>query len=179
MSSDLVRIAVGERFEHDITDEGMSIILVNGVPLLTFNFAVNRREIATFLNGDVSFGLVVESNVLFLLFKIEGFLDWSDLAFTIHLAGDEKIADVNAYLPFHLVLVDPIGKIVQGLRMVTVSPDFRARLVRAIEQQGQVSFNTIAYYQQIGRVYDEYPSASDLLKQAVIVEHGGKTLPEF
>ena len=30
---------------------------------------------------------------LFFLFKIDGFLDWSDLAFTIHLAQDEKIED--------------------------------------------------------------------------------------
>ena len=111
------------------------------------------------------------------MFKIEGFLDWSDLAFTIHLAGDETIDEDDAYLPFNLVLVDPDTKIVKGLRMVTVSPDFRSRLAELIRKQASEPFDTMAYYRGISSLYDKYPVASDLLKQAVIIEQGGKTLP--
>jgi hypothetical protein len=59
-----------------------------------------------------SFGLFSEKNLLFFLFKIEGFLDWSDLAFTIHLAEDETIENNGGYLPFNLVLVESSASII-------------------------------------------------------------------
>jgi hypothetical protein len=155
----------------------MSIILANGAPLLTFNFSASPGEIQAFLNGTPSFALFAEHSLIFILFRIDGFLDWSDLAFTIHLAGDETIDESDAYLPFSLVLVEPETKIVKGLRMVTVSPDFRSRLAELIRKQAAEPFDTMAYYQSIASLYDQYPAASDLLKQAVIVEQGGKTLP--
>ena len=176
---ELLKLCVGERFEHDMPEEGMSIILANGTPLLTFNFSVTPGEIQAFLNGAVSFALFAEQNLLFFLFKIDGFLDWSDLAFTIHLAGDETIDEADAYLPFSLVLVEPDTKIVKGLRMVTVSPDFRSRLVELIQKQAAVPFDTLAYYRAIGRLYEQYPAASDLLKNALIVEQGGTRLPSW
>ncbi|MDD1643761.1 MAG: hypothetical protein LUQ29_10900, partial [Methylococcaceae bacterium] len=71
----------------------MSIVLNSGAPLLLFNFSLSEKNIAAFQNGVSSFGLFAEKDLMFLLFKIEGFLDWSDLAFTIHLAQDEKIED--------------------------------------------------------------------------------------
>ncbi|BBL57524.1 hypothetical protein [Methylomonas koyamae] len=172
-----LKLCVGERFDHDMPAEGMSIVLANGAPLLTFNFSASPREIQTFLNGNTSFALFAKAELIFFLFKIEGFLDWSDLAFTIHLAGDETIDEGNAYLPFNLVLVDPGTKIVKGIRMVTVSPDFRSRLAELIRKQASEPFSTTAYYQAIGSLYDQYPTASDLLKQAVVIEQGGKTLP--
>lgn len=155
----------------------MSIILANGAPLLTFNFSASPKEIQKFLNGHKSFALFTEAELILFLFKIEDFLDWSDLAFTIHLAGDEMIEEGHAYLPFNLILVDPDTKIVKGLRMVTVSPDFRSRLAALIKQQSAIPFNTVAYFQSIGRLYEQYPSASDLLKKAIVIKQGGTTLP--
>jgi len=113
----------------------------------------------------------------FSFYSKSGFLDWSDLAFTIHLAGDETIDKGDGYLPFNLVLMDPVTTIVKGLRMVTVSPDFRSRLAELIRKQSLEPFYTMTYYRGIGSLYDKYPTASDLLKQAVIIEQGGKTLP--
>jgi len=34
------------------------------------------------------------------------------------------------------------------------------------------------FTRNIGNLYDQYPETSDLLKNAVIVEQGGKTLPQ-
>jgi len=150
----------GERFDHDMPAEGMSIVYVKGSPMLTFNFSASPREIQTFLNGNTSFALFAKAELIFFLFKIEGFLDWSDLAFTIHLAGDERIDKGDGYLPFNLVLVDPVTKIVKDLRMVTVSPDFRSRLAELIRKQSSEPFDTKAYYQAIGSLYDKYPAAS-------------------
>ena len=167
---DLLCLAVGEKFDHNMPAEGMSVILANGAPMLTFNFSVTKKNIAAFLNGKTSFSL-------FFLFKIGGFLDWSDLAFTIHLAGDEKVDDNASYLPFHLVLIESETKIVKGLRVVTVSPAFRAMLARVTQEQAKARFDTIDYYKKIGALYEAYPSAEAMLKKALIVEQGGVTLP--
>jgi hypothetical protein len=174
---DILKLIVGEKFDHDIPAEGMSIVLMNGVPMIVLNFSVTKKDIANFLNGSLSFGLFFEQNILFFLFKIDGFLDWSDLAFTIHLAGDEKIDDNGVYLPFHLVLVESETSIIKGLRVVTVSPAFRAMLARITQQQTRERFDTIDYYKKIGTLYETYPSAHAMLKKAVIVEQGGRTLP--
>jgi len=174
---DILRLTVGEKFDHAMPDEAMSIVLMNGVPMLTLNFSVTEKDIAAFLRGSSSFGLLFEHNILFFLFKIEGFLDWSDLAFTIHLAGDEKIADNGGYLPFNLILVESSTSIIKALRTVTVSPAFRSMLVKITQQQASERFDTIEYYKKIGAFYETYPSAGSMLKKAAIVEQGGMTLP--
>lgn len=175
---DFINITVGERFENNLPDEGMSILLNGGVPILAFKFTVSQRDIENFLNGPVSFGLFADANVLFFLFKIDGFLDWSDLAFTIHLAQDESVVDNDGYLPFHLVLLESGPSIVKGLRVITVSPAFRSALAKLIKQQAAEKFDTVGYYQAIGRIYNAYPSTDMMLKKAVIVERGGLTLPD-
>jgi hypothetical protein len=174
---DILHLTVGEKFDHDMPAEGMSILLVNGAPMLSFNFSVTEKNIAAFLHGSSSFGLFSERNILFFLFKIDGFLDWSDLAFTIHLTGDEKIEDNGGYLPFHLVLVESETNIIKGLRVVTVSPAFRSMLARTTQQQAKERFDTIDYYKKIGALYETYPSASTMLKKAMVIERGGVTLP--
>ena len=134
---DILNLTLGYRFVHDIPPEAMSVVLMNGVPLIAFNFSVNAKNIADFQNGECSFGLFAENTALFFLFKIDGFLDWSDLAFTIHLAQEETLADNDDYLPFALVLVDSQTSLIKGLRMVTVTPAFRSLLAGIIRQQAQ------------------------------------------
>ena len=174
---DIIKLIVGEKFDHDMPAESMSIVLMNGAPLLTFNFSVTEKNIAAFLHGSSSFGLFSEHTVLFFLFKIDGFLDWSDLAFTMHLAQDDKIDNNGGYLPFHLVLVESATSIIKGLRVVTVSPAFRSMLARITQRQAKEQFNTIDYYKKIGALYVAYPSASSMLKNAMVIEQGCVTLP--
>lgn len=177
MTMNILNLTVGKKFDHDMTAESMSIVLVNGVPMLTFNYSVTEKDIDAFLNGSSSFGLFYERGLLFFLFKIDGFLDWSDLAFTIHLACGEKVDDNLGYLPFNLVLVESTTRIIKGLRMVTVSPAFRSMLSLITQQQAKERFDTVDYYKQIGALYEAYPSASSMLKKALIIEQGGVTLP--
>lgn len=60
----------GERFDHDMPAEGMSIVLAKGTSMLTFNFSASPREIQTFLNGNTSFALFAKAELIFFLFKI-------------------------------------------------------------------------------------------------------------
>jgi hypothetical protein len=175
---DILSLTVGEPFDHGMPDESMSIVLNSGAPMLIFNFSLSEKNITAFQDGLSSFGLFAEKNLLFFLFKIEGFLDWSDLAFTIHLVQDEAIEDNGGYLPFNLVLVESGSGIIKGLRMVTVSPTFRSVIVKAIERQNNAPFNVIEYYKSIQVIYDTYPEVVSMLKNALIVEQGGRTFKE-
>jgi hypothetical protein len=159
-------------------EESMSIVLNCGAPMLVFNFSLSEKNIATFQNGEPSFGLFSEKNLLFFLFKIEGFLDWSDLAFTIHLAEDETIEDNGGYLPFNLVLVESSSCIIKALRVVTVSPTFRSVIAKSIKRQNKEPFNLIDYYKSIKVIYDAYPEVVAMLKKALIVEQGGRTFKD-
>ena len=178
MDLDILSLTVGKTFSHGMPDESMSIILNGGSPMLVFNFSLSEKNIAAFQHGISSFGLFAEKNLLFFLFKIEGFLDWSDLAFTIHLAQDEKIEDNEGYLAFNLVLVESSTSIIKALRMVTVSPTFRSVITKAVEQQNKEPFNVIEYYKSIKMIYDTYPEVVLMLKNALIVEQGGRTFKD-
>ena len=112
---DYLYLTVGKNYERDMPDESMSTVLNGDILILAFNFSVSGKNINTFLNGSTSFGLFTEKNILFFLFKIDGFMDWSDLAFTIHLTGDEKLNDDGSYLPFHLLLIELGTSIIKGM----------------------------------------------------------------
>lgn len=59
--------------------------------------------------------------------------------------------------------------------MVTASPTFRPVIVKAIELQNNEPFNVIDYYKNIKVIYDIYPEVVSMLKNALIVEKGGRT----
>lgn len=171
-------LKVGEKFDHDMPTESMSIMLNGGIPVLTFNFTVSEKDIQNFLNGTISFGLFTKKNILFFLFKIDSFLDWSDLAFTVHLAGGERIIDNNSYLPFNLLLIESGTNIIKGIRVVTVTPAFRSILVIILKKQNTERFDTLAYYKNISAIYDNYPKVFSMLAESLITERGGFTVRE-
>ena len=178
MMMDYLRFTVGEKFDHAMPDESMSIMLNGGTPVLAFNFSVTEKNIEAFLNGITSFGLFAENNILFILYKIDGFLDWSDLAFTIHLAGGEKIVDDGTYLPFNILLIESGTKIIKGIRIVTASPKFRTIFTQLITEQNTEQFDTIAYYKKISQIYENHPKTFSMLAKSLITERGGLTLRE-
>ena len=48
---DFLKLCVGERFDHDMPDAGMSIMLAGGTPLLTFNCSATPGESNAFTFG--------------------------------------------------------------------------------------------------------------------------------
>ena len=62
--------------------------------------------------------------------------------------------------------------------MVTVSPTFRSVISKSIERQREEPFNVIEYYKSIKVIYDTYPEVVSMLKNALIVEQGGRTFKD-
>jgi len=175
---DYLHLTVGDKFDHEMPDESMSIMLNGGTPVLAFNFSVTENNIKAFMDGITSFGLFTEDNILFFLYKIDNFLDWSDLAFSIHLAGDETIIDDGSYLPFTILLIESGTNIIKGIRIVTASPRFRSMFTKIIAEQNTEKFNTITYYKKINKIYENYPKTFPMLAKSRITERGGLTLLE-
>lgn len=171
---DYLHLKVGEEFKQSLPSESMNILLNGGLPTLIFNFLVTHKDIDNFMNGSASFALFADGSIVF-LFRVEGFLDWSDLAFTIHLADGEQVQKGDGYLTFNLMLVDSETHIIKGFRIVTVSPAVRSLLAHITLQQAKAKFDTIDYYKRIASLYEAYPSAKSMLKQALIVEQDGVT----
>lgn len=44
LQMDTLHLTVGEKFDHDISAEDMSILLVNDASILTFNFSVTEKN---------------------------------------------------------------------------------------------------------------------------------------
>jgi len=173
-----LQLKVGEKFDREMPDESMSIMLNNDAPILTFNFSVSEKNIHDFLNGVTSFGLFCEKNILFFLYKIDGFLAWSDLAFTTHLTDDETIEDDGSYLPFNLVLIESSTSIIKGIRVISVTPRFRSILAELIQLQRKDKFDTLAYYKNISVIYESYPKTFNMLAKSLVTEKGGMTVRE-
>jgi hypothetical protein len=131
-----------------------------------------------FKNGVILFGLFAEKNLLFFLFKIKGFVDWSDLALACIRRRMKKIKDSGGHLPFNLVLVGSSTSIIKALRMITVSLRFRSVIANAFERQHNELFNVIDYYKSIKVIYDTYPEVFSMIKNVLIVEQGGITFKD-
>jgi hypothetical protein len=138
---------------------------------------LSERDIAAFSEGQVHFGFYVRQAVLFILFKIENLMDWSDQAFSIQLVGSEDrelpphIAGTHQALS--LVLVEAETGLVRGLRMVTYSKHASALLHRVLQQQLETPFDADRHAALVAEVYRQYPHSRLLAKAAVLIEKAG------
>lgn len=106
------------------------------------------------------------------------FLDWSDLAFTIHLTDDEKKDNDGRYLLFYFALIESSTQIIKAMRVVTVTPRFCSMLASLIDQQRKERFDTLDYYKNISAIYERYPKTFSMLAKSLLTEKGGITLRE-
>ena len=79
---------------------------------------LSERDIAAFVRGQVHVGFYLRQAVLFILFKIENLMDWSDQAFTLHLVAPED-RELLPHIPgthqgLSLVLVEAESGLVKG-----------------------------------------------------------------
>jgi hypothetical protein len=115
--------------------------------------------------------------VLFILFKIEQLMDWSDQAFTLHLVTPEDrelLPHVpGAHQALSLVLVEAESGLVKGMRLVTYSKHASALLHRILQQQLESPFDADHHAALVAEVYRQYPHSRLLAKAAILIEKAG------
>lgn len=141
----------------------------------------SEQDTAVFLNGRMHVGLYAEQGVVFFLFRIEGFMEWSDQAFSIRLVGEAdrglpRIED-NERLLLTLVLVDADTGLVSAMRMVTYSPHFSRLFVRKLQAQLDAPvFDRSEHFATVEEIYKQFPTSKAMAKAALVIERAGSRL---
>ncbi len=145
------------------------------------------QEIQSVRVGKVEFGLVVEQDILLLLFRFLGAqpgqkgITWSDAPYSYHMVPQnrrglppEEALSPDARTLLQIVLVDASTGITLAIRMVSFSHEFTERLYQAIREQAAMPFDQVKYDRQLRWLYATYPNSKQMLSRAVVRCEGGK-----
>ena len=152
-----------------------------GCELISIMDSPTHEEISDFKAGTRAvFGLYKKGSVLFLLFKF-GNQPWCDAPFHMHIKGEFKGQIPEDYKPgsflsLIVILVDSSGNrnTAIGFRDITFRQEFSRRLVEAGKTQIANPISRHDYEKEILRTYSLYPSSEDMVRNALIIEEGGK-----
>ncbi len=181
----VIKFGVGSPFPFalpaNITNGAYFNFDQNGCELIVILESPTHEEISDFKAGKQAvFGLYKKGSTLFLLFKL-GNQHWCDAPFHMHIQGEFKGQIPEDYflgslLSLSVILVDSRGNrnIVKGIRFLTFGREFSRRLVEAAQWQIDNPIFRYAYENEVLRTYSLYPSAEDMVRDALIIEEGGK-----
>lgn len=140
----------------------------------------SERDIEAFSKGRMSVALYYEQNVIFFLFRIEGFMDWSDQAISIRLVAeaDQDLPPLpdGARIPLTLVLVEADTGNVAAMRMVTFSPRLSRLMHLWLRAQKDLPFRREDHMAAVQDVYRRFPDSKALVKAAAFIERAGSKL---
>ena len=147
-----------------------------GHELVLFLAAPSPQEVQGIRQGVAEFALFVQKEALFLLFRFgtegEG-LPWSDAVFNWWLVPDaeravpEREASDQERALLNIVLVNAEDGKIAVLRVVTLSPEFTAKLNAALRQQARTAWKGEAEYDKaLNKIYQRYPTTEAMLNVA-------------
>ena len=180
----MISYGVGSHFPlalPNITDGVYFNFDRTGCELIVILESPTHEEISDFkANKQTLFGLYKKGPVLFLLFKF-GNQPWCDAPFHMHIQGEFKGQIPKEYAPGSLLglsvnLVDSRGNrnIVKGIRYLTLGREFSRRLVESAQWQIDNPISRYDYENEVLRTYSLYPYTEDMVRDALIIEGGGK-----
>lgn len=181
------RLAVGQPFIEGVTswpaDRFEYRIWGGGNHMLQLCYGrLTERSIEAFKHGQVHVGIAKLDSTLFFLFRIEGFIDWSDQAYSLRLVEhdeDRQLPDhvAGTHQVLSLVLVESETGIVRGMRVVTWSKHASAVLHRLLsEQLSDETWTPELHAARVRAVYARYPKSKELVRAALLTERAGQNL---
>jgi len=175
------RLAIGEPFAAGVTswpDNRFEYRFFSGNHLLQICVSSpKKRDLDNFSKGRVFVALRPFRSVLFFMFKIEGFYEWSDQGISVCLVPledrDRLEHQAGTHIPLNIVLVDADTGKVAAMRMVTFSPQFSELFLHTFRQQLVTAFDPALHTQSIAEAYNRWPSTKDMVAAAAIMERAG------
>ncbi|OFZ23197.1 MAG: hypothetical protein A2X94_02855 [Bdellovibrionales bacterium GWB1_55_8] len=148
----------GPVFEFTKTQQNL-ILKLNGI---------SEQEIASFQKAEsVELALFFASDVLFLLVRVAGVIDWSDAPYSVVTFSPELWPDKKALeLPLTMIFVEGSNKRVMAVRQVRLESGFREALYGQIEIQKRSPIGADKFLRQISTVQKKNTPAK-MLKQAI------------
>jgi hypothetical protein len=142
--------------------------------LLLFFDRPTEREVGSVGSGSARFALAVHGPVIFLLFRFEPAMPWSDAPYSIHLVPEEErqapepVATPEPHALLQVTLVDARTGIIRALRALTFGPALTTALHLAIRDQLAAPWNRAAYDRAVDLAYRRYPTTERLLETALV-----------
>jgi len=138
-----------------------------------------RAEIEAVRHGEARFALCQRGQVLFLLYRFGGAIDWSDCPFSPWLVPEEQrtvpeevTSETHALLT--TLLVDASRNIIEAIRVTSFSPHFTRVLHGAIRRQLEQPLSREDYERTIDEAYRHWPVTYDMLRDAIAQTKGGE-----
>ncbi|EMO54760.1 hypothetical protein [Leptospira noguchii] len=164
-------LKVGEPFLPNKTNWPEKILYTseNGAHnLIIFMSNPSLEEIESVRNGQHSFGLFVEENITFLLFKFEPKIKWSDAPFIPNANGEIPFFAENNQVPMlNILYVDSVTGILKTYRMIGLEEKFSNILRESISKQLLNTINPNNLHQRINNIYKKYPRSEMMLNNAI------------
>ena len=145
--------------------------------LLTFK-GISRPERLAVAKGRADFAILERQPAIFLLYQFGDAIQWSDSPFSIHLVSDpaERAAppDPTGRILLTTFLVEASSGLIERIRVCSLSEKFGTVLAEAIRRQHASAFDPTAYDRCLGETYARFPNTKQMLREAAIIETGGK-----
>lgn len=136
-------------------------------------------EVAAVRRGRAEFALVTRGDLILFCYRFRPAIPWSDAPYSWHLVpADQRtvpaVATPDKRDTLMVVLVEATTGIVQGLRVLSLSPEFTTTLHSAIRAQAERPWpGDEAYDRQLKALYREYPTTDQLVAAATARTVGG------
>lgn len=168
---------VGERYSpsHERYDEGARYLYRHGAHELTLFWSnPSEAEVQGLRANPVEVGLYVQGPAAFLLYRIEGVCEWSDVAFNVHLTPEAE-RELPADPPgerarFRLILVNAGDGIIRAKRLVSLDKVMTQALRHVMTEQARAPFDRAAYDAAVRAAHARFPDPDAMVKAAEFQE---------
>lgn len=172
----MYKLEVGKPFKEGIRywpESTLAEYRKDGLWVMLFFNGITKKEMKSFIKGDVQLALYQSGPIIFILANITGCLSWSDIPYTIHMVKDKVKPDILSKIsfeegqgiPVYLVLVEGNSGIVKAMRMIGAETEFSNTLVDLTRRQALSLFNQKEYDNHLRYIQQE-KSAEDMLEEA-------------
>jgi len=173
--SDLPPVGTVYSATHNRYDEGARYTYHHGGhDLVLFWRGPSTREISGLRDQPVELGLYLDEPAAFLLYKIAGVCEWSDVAFNVHLipeAGRELPNEApGERARFIVTLVDADDGVVKARRFVSLDRVMTQALRHAMQAQAAAPFNRLLYEAAVQATHTRFADSDAMAAAAEVVE---------
>ena len=140
-------------------------------------------EIQAVKHGRVDFALLVEKDIIFLLFRFGNAVPWSEAPYSWHLVKRKVPGEADLPEPhgssegrdlLTIILVNAATGIIEALRVVSWSPAFSAALRLAIRDQAARPWpGDVEHQRQLNNAYRRWPTSAAMVRDATSRTRGG------
>ncbi len=176
----MVKLEVGKPLPGGLGPgpEGIAYEAPNGEHTLFVRLEdITDAEASAFRTAQARMALVSKGQSLFLCFRIEGVLDWSDAVFNIHrYAPEQRVIPVAAHgehLALTMLLVEARSTVLRGARVVTYSKHATQVLLHQMRRQLADPYPPHEEDAFVASVQRLYPDTSSLVREALFNEKLG------